>query len=415
MTRRSWPIVLAVLLLPAPVLGASFLDRPYGSPEFGLSVRSRAMGGADAALGTGAYGLAGNPATLALDPRTACDAELGVSRASENRFVPLFDTFDSFVDETAIAINDNVYGTFNGGVVYDTGWPGGWVGAAGVFNRLDPRYDYYDERRSTATTDQIVAERFIRTRGMLRTWSFGAARPIAGRGTVGAAVHWYDGNLYDRDALVPRTNPAAGRVTELHRRLSGWSASVGGTFDVDERLRAALAFETPPQLTNRYQEQLNDSLVSAPSAKVDLELPMRVHAGAAYRPRNTMRTTFVLDVIFMPWSKVEDPLRASEELLDTWDVRFGLEHEYVRGIPARLGFRYARSNAMREADRVAFTFGLGYQVDRIALDFAGEVAKTNSRQDPLWARAEQGPAVGAGQDRVEDTLVRAYLGVRYAP
>jgi hypothetical protein len=413
MTRHAWPIVLAALLLPASVLGASFLDRPYGTPEFGLSARARAMGGADAAVGTGAYGLAGNPATLALDPRTSFDAELGVSRASENRFVPLFDTFDSFVDETAIAINDNVYGTFNGGVMVQPPWPGEWVLSAGVFNRLDPRYDYYDERRSTATTDQIVSERFIRTRGMLRTWSFGAARPIARRGTVGAAVHWYDGNLYDRDALVPRTSPAAGRVTELHRRLSGWSASVGGTFDVDERLRAALAFETPPQLTNRYQEVLNDSLVA--SGKTDLELPMRVHAGGAYRPRNAMRTTFLVDVIYMPWSDLDDPQRPGQELLDTWDVRFGLEHEYVRGVPARLGFRYARSNAMREADRVTFTFGFGYQVERLALDFAGEVGKANSRQDPLWARAEQGPAVGAGQDRVEDTFVRAYLGVRYAP
>jgi hypothetical protein len=96
-------------------------------------------------------------------------------------------------------------------------------------------------------------------------------------------------------------------------------------------------------------------------------------------------------------------------------VRFGLEHQYVRGVPARIGFRYARSPAMREADHVAFTFGVGYQVPRLAFDFAGEIGKAYSRQQPLWPRAQQGPAVGAGTDRVEDTLVRVVLGVRVTP
>jgi hypothetical protein len=45
---------------------------------------------------------------------------------------------------------------------------------------------------------------------------------------------------------------------------------------------------------------------------------------------------------------------------------------------------------------------VGYESDRFALDFAGEIGKAISRQEPLWPRDEQGPAVGAGMDRVED-------------
>jgi len=414
MTRYAWNGLVALLLLAAPARAASFLDRPYGTPEYGLSARSRAMGGAAAALSSGVYGLVDNPATLALEAGSRVDLTLGFARASEIRYVPLYDTFDSYVDDAAIAVNDHLYGAMNGGVVWDPRWRGLVVGA-GVFDRQDPRYDYYDERRSTATTDQIVSERFIRSRGVLRSWALGGAIPIAGRGAAGVALHSYEGTLSDRDALVPRANPASGSVTELERRLSGWSVTIGGTFDVDERLRTALAIETPPNLHDDFTEWLNDSVVSPTPSNDDLRLPLRVQAGASYRPRNTLRTTFALDVIWMPWSEVDDPMRPDDVLLDTWDVRFGLEHRYARGVPARVGFRYARSYATREADRATFTFGVGYEATRFALDFSGEVGKAVSRQEPLWPRDEQGPAVGAGMDRVEDTVVRVFLGVRVTP
>jgi hypothetical protein len=421
MVRQIRIAALAALLaaLAGPALGAGALDRRYGTPELGLSARSRAMGGAGAALPGGAFGLVDNPATLALRRGSRIDLTGGISRASENRLVPLFDTFDSYVDDAAIAINDHVYGSLSGGVVWDPGFPSGpmhgFVFAAGVFDRYDPRYDYQDERRTTATTDEIVAERFIRTRGTLRAWSFGAAVPIRERATIGAAVQWYEGVWTDRDALVPRTPAVSGRTSEAERRLAGHSLTLGGTFDVDAHLRAALAFETRPDLRDEFTQWEDDSLVTPAGARADLRLPWRLHAGAAYRPRNTLRTTFVLDVVYTPWTEVEDPLDTGPTLLDTWDARFGLEHEVLEGLPGRVGFRYARSYTTREADRVTFTFGIGYALERVAIDLAGEVGKATSRQEPLWPRDEQGPAVGAGRDRVEDTLVRAYLGVRVTP
>ena len=414
--RVTMMAAAALMLVGGSALAATNLERAYGTPEIGLSARSRGMGGAGAALEGGVFSLVDNPAALALAKGTRLEIVAGVGRVSENRFVPLFDTFDSYVDETAIAVNDNLYGTANGGALYERGW----VVAAGVFQRFDPRYDYYDERRSTATTDQLLAERFIRTTGVINSFTIGGAVPfgIRGaeryftRGAVGASVNWYYGNLEDRDALVPHATTVSGYVETLNRSLTGLSLTVGGTVEVSERVRAALAWETGPLLTNEFSASIDDSVISTPPLSRGLHLPPRVQGGIAYRPRNTMLTTFAMDVIWMPWSWIHDEMAPGQELLDTWDVRFGLEHVYYNRLPGRIGFRYQRSYEMREADRVTFTLGGGYQVDRFALDLSTELGKRVSRQEPVWPRDEQGPAVGAGMDRVEDTVLRFYLGTQ---
>ncbi len=410
MIRRAMTTLISLALVAGTAHGASFLDRTWGSPEAGLSARSRALGGAGVALANGAYCLADNPAALLLARGSRFQIATGLTRASENRFVPLFDTFDSYVDEAAIAINDHGYGSCTGGLAWDADRWRGLMLAAGVLDRSDPRYDYYDERRTTATTDQIVSERFIRTRGVLRSASFGAALPVIGGAGVGVALHRYFGTLEDRDALVARAAGVSGYVTKLTRRLTGTSVSLGASWRANDRIDLGLSYETAPRLHDDYTTWQDDSVVSAPPSNVDVRLPSRLIIGGAYRPRNAFRTTFAVDAVYTPWSELEDPLAAGGAWFDTWDVRFGLEHLYYNSLPGRIGFRYERSYAMREADRATFTFGVGYRSGRLGLDLSGEVGKRDSRQDPLWPRAEQGPAVGTGRDRVEDTRVRLFLG-----
>jgi long-subunit fatty acid transport protein len=226
------------------------------------------------------------------------------------------------------------------------------------------------------------------------------------------AVNWYQGEIDTRDALVPHTSTSSATVTQLERRLSGLSVTAGASARVDQRLRASLAIESRPVLDNDYTRVEDGVVVSPAESSTDLELPMRVQAAAAFSPRNTHRTTFAMDVIWMNWSSVEDGLQPGLKLEDTWDVRFGLEHIYYNALPGRIGFRYSRSYAQREADRVAVTLGIGYRVENVSFDLGGEVMKRTSWQEPVWPREEQGPAVGAGNDRVEDTSARVTLGIQ---
>ena len=406
-----------ILAVSQPAGAFSYLDRVYGTPELGLSARSRAMGGAGTALGNGAYSLVDNPAGLLLTRGTRVQIQGYLARASENRFVPLFDTFDSYVDENAIAVNDNGYGGVQGGVVLDAWGKKGILVSAGIFNRYDPRYDYMDELRTSDRTDRILNNRRITTEGMLRTATVGAAIPLGKGSGFGAAVNYYFGTITDRRVTVENPTRDDASVSEdrkFERKLDGASVTLGAVARVNERLNLGVSIETAPQIHDDYTSWDGVTVVSPEESSGDLDLPLRVQGGATYRPRNTFATTFAMDVIYMPWSDVEDHVNPDRELEDTWDVRFGLEHVFYNGLPARIGFRYAESYAMDEADRAAFTFGFGYVVDAMSIDISGEVGKRVTRQDPIRPRSQESEAVGLGKDRVEDTLVRVFLGVDYA-
>lgn len=396
---------------PTPLRAASSLDRTFGTPELGASARQRALGGAGTVLDHGAFALIDNPAALALATGSSAQLTGVVQRASENRFVPLFDTFDSFVDETAIAVNDHVYASVNGGVVLVRPEFYGTVVSIGRFARYDPRYDYFDERRSTATTDQIVAERYIRTRGTLDALVVGAARALPYGTTVGLALHRYAGEINSRDALVPRDLTVTARVLESRRSLRGMSLGLGATGRLNERVTLGLAWESGARVVDDFTDWVDGAQVSGQLSSRNAYLPPRVVAGGAYRPRNALRSTFATDLIWTGWSSVTDAVAPTRRPTDTWDVRFGLEHVYLDGLPGRIGFRYERSPVLVGADRVWFTFGAGWLVPAYAVDAALEVGKRTSRQEPVWPRVEQGSAVGTGQDRVEDTLVRLTFGI----
>jgi hypothetical protein len=316
------------------------------------------------------------------------------------------------VVETAIAVNDHQYGAIEIGAALTHPVLRGTVIGFSTVGSYDPRYDYYDERRTTATTDQIVSERFITTTGTLRETGLSIAHALPYGLVAGIAGHVYGGTLVDRDALVPRQNGVTGTASETRRSLLGTSLSLGLAWRMNERLTGALSWESGPTLNDRYTALENDSAVVGPDAERTVHWPPRVHVSGAYRPRNSLRTVFAADAVWTAWSAVTDPVRPEQLLLDTWDLRFGLEHQYLRNLPGRIGFRYERSPYSREADRAWFCFGGGWKNDRFDLDGAIELGKRTSRQEPLWSRDEQAGAVGAGLDSVEDTFTRITFGVK---
>lgn len=407
------------LLATQPALAFSFLDRQYGTPELGLSARARAMGGAGVAVGQGVFSLVDNPGALAVGGGNQVAITTWLGRVSENRFVPIFDTFDSYVDENAIAVNDNSYGGMEGGVVLDLGnGAPGFVLAGGMFNRYDPRYDYFDEIRSTATTDDLLARQYITTEGILQAVTVGAAYRAASGCGVGLALNLYTGTLEGRNALVATEDGVAEGFetgeSRLKRKLDGTSVSLGGVMQVSERIRVGAALETAPDLDDDYTRWTDGAVDTTSLSSGPVDLPLRFQAGLTYRPRNTFRTTFAADVVYMPWGEADDHLAPDQELKDTWEARFGLEHVFHNDFAGRLGFRYGDSYAMDEAARAVFTFGFGYAREALRVDLAGEVGKRNSRQEPLRDRRSFGSRVGLGTDRVEDTLARVFLGASYS-
>ncbi len=425
--KTTFILVAGLAALAVDASAFTFLDRSYGTPQLGISARSRGMGGTGVALGNGSYSLIDNPAAMVLSRGTRVDFLAGLNRVSEDRLVSLYDTFDSFVDENAIAVNDHRYGTINAGFVLDEWGEKGVLLSGGYFTRYDPRYDYSDERRTTNTSDEIINQLFIETSGIVQMIALGAAYQFDKGIGVGLAVNYYWSDYKDRVALVPRNPNSAAGVSQVNRRLNGWSATLGGLVEVNERITVGGSFETKASLDNDFTVFENGEDVTGDPGNGKLEYPLRVQGGLTYRPRNSYKTTFAFDLLYTPWTDLVDDTPAAQDptgadgvdlyppttLEDTWEARFGLEHIFYNNLPARIGFRYGESYALREANNVTFTFGVGYIVDNITIDIALEIYKRESRQTPVRPRDEQGPAVGLGRDKVDDSMITGTLGATY--
>jgi len=415
----STVLTLWVLLgVASPSAAVTYVDRIYGTTQLGISPRSRAMGGAGAALGNGAYSLVDNPAALAFEPGSRIQLQGNLARVTEDRLVPLFDTFDSYVTMSAVAVNDHNYANLSGGVVLELEKSGIQL-SAGIFDRYDPRYNYQDERRSTdfpPNRDRITSTLTIVEEGMLQSLTVGAAIPLLEkRLDVGAAVNYYFGtftNSVDTVFYLVEGAPGSADQQQLERSLDGYSITLGVAAHLSERIAVGLAFETPPQLSQDATFSSNSAPDS--SASGDLDLPLRVQGGVTYHPRNTFQTTFAADVVYMPWSNITDTVVPSQNYEDSWQVRFGLEHVFYNKLPGRIGFMYGNSYALSEADVSVFTFGFGYLSGPLRLDLSGEVFKRNSFQPALRPHASEGPYIGEGDDSVQDSMVRVTIGADYA-
>src|SRR5262245_45196974 len=88
---------LCALLASRPVAAYTYLETAYGTPLVGLSTKGMGMGGAVTAVSDGSFSLVQNPAMLAWEGNQVADLTLRAVRYDETRFVPIFDTFDSFV------------------------------------------------------------------------------------------------------------------------------------------------------------------------------------------------------------------------------------------------------------------------------------------------------------------------------
>jgi long-subunit fatty acid transport protein len=314
----------------------------------------------------------------------------------------------------------------NGGVVLDPWGEHGVILSAGLFDRYDPRYDYWDERRTTSTSDEVVNNLVMETQSVMRSLTLGAAYPIRGGHGVGVALNYYYTSYSDRSALAPQVASSDFGENRINRSANGWSLTLGGVATLSERIRVGATLETEPQLSDDYEVWIDGDNITPDASNGDLNYPLRLQFGGTYQPRNEFRTTFAVDFVFTRWThlkeSIPDSITAelnsawypSGDLKDTWEVRFGLEHKFYNNLPARLGFRYGESYNLDEADRATFTAGVGYGVNQLTFGISGELTKINSRQDPVRPREEQGSAVGLGTDRVDDSQILVVLDAKYS-
>lgn len=423
--RAAAGLALAAALTAAAAAGAHedpALTVRYGDPAVFLAAEPDGMAGTGAALYRGGFSNVLNPACLALADGYRADGGLALTQVHEDRFVPLYDTFGSFVTDTAIASNRSHH--FGTGFAVAGRLPVAWrpVGLAlSLTDRYSFAYDFTETVRDpdsfSSPRDAVLQDRAVELDGALRVLSGGAGVALTDRVSLGVAAHYGFGTRKQVTRVLDYDVEANSFNEDAEHDLSGLNFTLGARVRVDERLEVGLAYDSPMGATGDTRVETSygafpDSL-RVETGHAGVTYPRTWRGGLVYRPRATPRTVFALDAAFTEWDDLDDSRVAGENPLrleETWDVRGGLEHRFYNGTAARFGFRRLDSYGDRETGTSFFTAGVGFAAAGGTVDVAATLSKTSSVRDH-WFAYPAGFVVDP-QARVEDT--RFGLGVGFS-
>lgn len=421
---------IALVALHAGGAGATtLLDTGFGTPQGASTPRALAMGSVGVSLLQGSDALFFNPAvTATASGRVQADVSVTLTQANEDRLVPIFDSFQSFVDETIIAINRNTYADVSGGLLWRLPAARPMTFGVGVFERYDFDFDYFEEFRdpdaASSPRDRILQNRDFEVDGRLRSVSAGYGAEVVRDARLGLSLHRYFGDI---SMLRHVATPAAAdpdSLATLRQDLEGWGWSIGAHGRAHERVDLAVSYEGEFRLEGaRALESSVSSTAgttrteSASEQKIDY--PGTLRFGVSYRPRNELRTVLAVEMARRFWESVEDSnttnvLGQPVHLRDTWELAFGLEHVFYNGMPLRMGFRYVENYADGESERSIFSLGIGYAVAGMQLDVTGLYHRQTSRQgflfDPTFTSGGVVFPAPDSDSKVEDTVLQLVLG-----
>lgn len=423
-------LLLAGLLLALPGVSAagSVLDVPYGSPAVTLGAEIDGMAGTGAAYYRGGLSARLNPAMLSAEQDNRLDGAVALYQDHEDRFQPLWDSFGSYVTDTAIASQRHHY--------FDSGFGAAFRAAEGLAVGLslgtlyDFTYDFEEEVRDpdpdTDPRDQILEERSWRTDGRLRVLTLGFAMSTPDEMlSVGIAGNYAFGTRQgDINQRFFQGNSHSTHVMDEHW-LEGGNAVLGLHVKASPRLEIGVSWESPLTVSGTAKvdstdyDPVADLLTeTARSSDVTFEYAQRYRAGFVLYPRSDPRTVFTVDVLYSMWSEFTDSRITEDDaplrLEDTLDLRIGVEHRFYNGVPLRFGFRHLDSYSDYEAGATFFTTGIGVPWERGTFHVSAELSKVSSHQEHWFDYVYPDSDIQtAPTARVDETRFRLGAGFTY--
>ncbi len=418
---------------PGAVTAGSVLDMPYGSPAGTLGAEVDAMAGTGAAYYRGGLSARFNPALLSAEHAHRLDGSLSLYQDHEDRFQPLWDSFESYVTDTAIASQRNHY--FDSGFGAALRATRGLAVGASLSTLYDFTYDFDEEVRDPVNQpgsdpdDMILEERSWRSGGRLRVLSLGVAMSTPDeRLSVGLAGNYAFGTR--KHEITRRFFLDQDDSSNEYREqwLEGTNAVLGVRIKATPRLEIGAAWESPLKVSGELTEQTDvfavgvDTVATSASARdASIEYPNRYRVGFTLYPRSEPRTVFTAEMIFSEWTQLEDsefPADAQPRLEDVVDVRIGVQHTFYNDVPLRFGFRRMDSYSDHEAGATFFTSGIGVPWQRGLFHVSVELSKVTSRQEHLFPYEfpddeAYDEIYTAETARVEDTRFRLGAGFTY--
>lgn len=357
-------LILSLLLLATALSAFSITDSHFGYRYGALDARGFAMGSAGMYNNMRPAGFVMNPANLTAQQKSVgLDVNALINRAADTRMIPLYNSFDNYIDDAVYASNINNFTDFSGAGFGSVAFAKFRFGL-GAYHTPYASFDgkYREEIRNNRNTDndgypEKIAQNDIENEGTL--FKTGMAFAVA----YEFADYWnanlgFDFAMMTADVTQETTirwtdwsrqQVAASVVLPEYRRIAEWELEgqhmkLGAAFRLGPRLGLGFAY-TPKTTLDRSGSDYThrDAYRNTPmdSTLVDLEgdydLPTEMRIGFSYFPRNIMNTIFNMDLEMVSFSESMDFFD------DVYNVYVGVEHHIVNRIPLRLGFQAVNS------------------------------------------------------------------------
>jgi hypothetical protein len=381
---------MLVLMMINNLFSYSILERATGNYIGNVDPRSAAMGSAAASGGNTLFDVVINPANLGFLPDGfGFQFSYDLMSDSDNRSLPMYNSFDAYVDDATYASNMNTFGKFTPGAFYKRNFDKFTI-AASVLYRPFISFDsfYSEEVRNNKNSDfngypPILAKNYIDSQGSINAISFLTAFTYEDIASLGIELSILSGDsdlerkIIWSDQALEMLNTLTDTTNTLNREFEALQVKVGTNININQRFSVGLSFSPKIEFDVKGDkdgvdvedavyvytkfDSLNNPLDSLTYA--DFSSPMKLRAGFCYKPRNVMRTFLNLDIEFVKWSDVNS---LYENELNFY---VGVEHRLKNIIPIRLGFNYQTCYSLHEhegrtfADKVtmpAFTAGTGF-------------------------------------------------------
>jgi hypothetical protein len=395
-------LVTFILVLSVVTLHSySILDLKIGSDIANHDARSISLGGTGVAGGFNLLDSSINPANLFfLEDSGNFQLTYSLIKNSENRAIPLWNFFDSYIDASTYARNESFYNEIALGASYSIPFAESKLNLALMMRPVRNFGASYDEEVRTYgsqdydTYPPVVAKNFIESAGILNSYNlllnWGMATDfftLAEEMNISVGVELsYLAGKHEQDTRILWTDFAHGRVAGLpdslysyQNEISGIAMKFGASSQVSNRLRVGASFSPKTKLDSEGSHyaicefkalDIGDYSHITQQFSGDFILPSRWSFGVLYKPRNPFRTNFHVDFEVVNYSEI-DPF-----FDDGYIFRVGMEHYVGYAVPMRLGFSHSTAKQDKSISLPVISAGTGFSIiPNVHLDIAGEYGK----------------------------------------
>jgi len=349
-------LIILMTCLIINLFAYSLLEYEAGNYVQTVSARSSAMGTSGVAIGYSLFDSSLNPANITLlNNKLNADLALTFTKNEEDRSLPMFNFFDSYIDNSTYSNNNNIFTNVSAGASYSHQMDSMTL-SAGLMSRplVDFSAKYEEQVRNDNSSDDdtyppILAKNFKEGEGAINAYSaiLGASYSFSdvNKLTLGLEIAMLNGSQNQESRIVwteiayTETEEAlSDSLFKSARDYDGMMFRLGATYDLNDRVRLGFAFQPKTECDMTAKNTIKfENIDTVTEMDADYIIPSSMRWGITYLPRNPYKTTFQMDMELNNYSEV------SKFYDDVYSIYIGMEHYVGRAIPLRMGFKHEQS------------------------------------------------------------------------